>query len=518
MRTILIPLIVLAFPCWGQVVPHADRVEQSSKGCAFYAISSITHGAKVKLTWASPACELAGVRIFRRVQGIGVESEIHPVSMFGNRNDTTFVTCLDTLFTELNVYEYRVVPLDSLGTEGPSSAWAIGTNLHKDVAPRLLSARVKEIPNERSLRLQWNIVYPERVRGIVIYRAEEYDGPYEHLVDVDPADSAYIDRVQRVKETYFYRIELIDVVGISSMSIPLLGLSDTEPIVSPPVGVVAEAEPHGVMLYWLPGGPDVSHYKVEQSVPGDENWVLVADGIRTPAEGHVQWMDSSATDNKVRRYRVRAISIGGPISDPSEEETIQAADSSVPSTPTDVVVRRVDDHAVVISWSDIWSGDLGMFKANVERADTGSTEFKVLNAAPLNRGVTLYYDSTAILGKPYTYRVVGLTVAGTRGIPSIPAVLKVKDRLATGPSMLLAHREAEGISLQWPARERQGTGFNLYRALDDGEAELLKALPIDASSYLDDAFVDGALHLYVIALVLPDGTESNLSEPVSVRW
>ena len=519
MRTIFIPLfLVIAFSCRGQAVMQSDTAAALSGTCAFYPISTLTHGEKITITWASPVCELAAVRIFRRVQGVGEQAEIHPVTMFGDRNDTTFVQCWDSVFTELNIYEYRVVPVDLLGREGTSSAWATATNLHEGVAPWLYAIRIEEVPNERSLRLHWKLRYPQRARGIVIHRAENYDGPYEHLADVSPADTVYIDRIQEVKEVYFYRFEVIDVVGHSSVSIPMQGLSDTEPVVAPPLGLLAHAEPYGITLSWPYGDPDVAQYKVERNMPGEEKWLLVADGIMAPAEGPIQWTDSAATDNSVRNYRVRAVSFGGPISDPSAVSTIQALDGSVPSTPTDVVVRRLDDHSVVISWDDMWAGELGLFRANVERADTGSMEFKVLNKEPLEGGVTVFQDSSAIPGKPYTYRVVGLSLAGIQGIPSLPAVLEVKDPLTTGPRMLMAHRNENGISVEWAVRERHGKGLNLYRAVDEGDLKLLKSLPIDASSYVDDAVVEGSMHLYVLALVLPDGTESNRSEPVGVRW
>ena len=57
-----------------------------------------------------------------------------------------------------------------------------------------------------------------------------------------------------------------------------------------------------------------------------------------------------------------------------------------------------------------------------------------------------------------------------------------------------------------------------YCAVDNGEPKLLKSLPIDASGYTDGSTTDGALHLYVLRLVLPDGTESEPSEPVGMRW
>ena len=176
-------------------------------------LSAATDGERVRIAWASPACELASVRVYRRRQHVGTEAEIHPVVFFGNRRDTTIVHCWDTLFTELGIYEYRLMPVDSAGREGPSSPWTTAHNLHEEARPWLRSIHAEDVPGARSIRLRWTLENPQRARGIAIHRAEKFDGPYLRLADVDAADTVYTDRVQRVKETYFYRVEVVDVVG-----------------------------------------------------------------------------------------------------------------------------------------------------------------------------------------------------------------------------------------------------------------------------------------------------------------
>ncbi len=514
MRTILLPLLSLALPCMGQSTTSSTS---AGKSCSLRPLSAATDGERVRVAWASPACELASVRVYRRRQHVGTEAEIHPVIFFGTRHDTTIVQCWDTLFTELGIYEYRLMPVDSAGREGPSSPWTTAHNLHEEARPWLRSIHAEDVPGARSIRLRWALENPERARGIAIHRAEKFDGPYLRLADVDAADTVYVDRVQRVKETYFYRVEVIDVVGNSTVSMPVQGLSNTAPPAAPPSGVIAKAELYGVTLYWPHGGPDIAYYQVERGAPREEKYVLVADGIRASSAGPVQWTDSAATDRGVMSYRVRAVGIGGTISEPSENVTIQAVDGRTPTTPTEVAVRLLDD-TVMISWRDPWAGAPGAFQTNVERADAGSTEFKVMNTQPLEPGITVFKDPSATANRSYTYRVVGVSFTGTRGVPSASVVLVGDDPAAQVPRMMMAHRTAKGIALEWAARERHGKGFNLYRAVDNGEPELLKSLPIDASGYTDGSTAAGALHLYVLRLVLPDGTESGASEPVSMRW
>ncbi|MBK6410273.1 MAG: hypothetical protein IPF78_11355 [Flavobacteriales bacterium] len=116
---------------------------------------------------------------------------MHPVIFFGTRHDTTIVQCWDTLFTELGIYEYRLMPVDSAGREGPSSPWTTANNLHEEARPWLRSIHAEDVPGARSIRLRWTLENPQRARGIAIHRAENFDGPYLRLADVDAADTVY---------------------------------------------------------------------------------------------------------------------------------------------------------------------------------------------------------------------------------------------------------------------------------------------------------------------------------------
>ena len=152
MRTILLPLLALALPCMGQ---QPTSSSSAGKSCALRPLSAATDGERVRVAWASPACELASVRVYRRRQHVGTEAEIHPVIFFGTRHDTTIVQCWDTLFTELGIYEYRAVPVDSAGIEGSTSVWITAHNLNEEARPWLHSIRAEDVPGARSIRLRW---------------------------------------------------------------------------------------------------------------------------------------------------------------------------------------------------------------------------------------------------------------------------------------------------------------------------------------------------------------------------
>lgn len=514
MRTFILPFLVLALPCAGQ---QAVTTKTAQTACLFQPVSQETNGERIRVAWAAPKCVPAAVRVFRRRQHVGTEAEIHPVIVQGTRNDTTTVICWDTLFTELGIYEYRLMPMDTAGREGPSSPWVSANNLNAEARPWFKYIRADDAPGTRGIRLSWRLEHAVRTRGVAIYRADRFDGPYLHLADVPVPDTTFMDRVQRVKDTYFYRLEAIDVVGTSTMSMPVQGVCDYAPPVAPPAWLQAENGPSGIRLYWPGGDPDVLEYNVERGTPADTGFVMVAAGIRPSAGAGPQWMDSSATDNSVLRYRVRAVGIGGTISGPSPVAGVQAADARIPASPTDVVVRRTD-RAVIVSWRDPWSGDRGIAWAQVERAVGDGADFQPVNKQALEPGILAYVDSTAMPGLAYRYRVVGVSLTGTRGLPSQPVSLGALPAGADAPRLLNAARTKDGISLTWAGRERQGRSFKLYRSVEGGEPKLLKDLPVNAEGYTDTAPVRGALNLYLLRMVLPDGTESTPSEPVGMRW
>ncbi len=522
MKTLSLLLAILAIPCLAQQPVTSTSTggtkTPSVQACKLTPLSAATEGERIRIGWWSPACTVAKVRVYRRRQHIGEEAEIHPLVVSGTRNDSTIVLCWDSAFTELGIYEYRIVPVDSLGAEGASSGWIAAHNLNSEAQPWMHSIHAQDLPGERAIKITWHLENAVRARGITVHRAVRYDGPYERLAEVPASDSSYTDRVQRVKETYFYRLEVIDVVGLSTVSMPVQGLSDAEPAAAAPTALMIRAEGNGVHLNWPHVGPDAAYYQVERGLPGSDAFVLVGDGLRADSSGAVYWNDSTAASNTVVSYRVRTVSIGGIISEPSERVEVQTFDRRIPTSPTELAVRRMGAQGVVISWRNPWAGEPGAFHAVVERADEGSEAFSALNKTSLDPGVTVFTDSTAAPERAYRYRIVGVTLDGTRGVPSASVVLNAKSTAGSGPRMLMAHRTAQGIALEWAARERHGKGLNLYRAVDNGEPKLLKSLPIDASGYTDGSTIDGALHLYVLRLVLPDGTESEPSEPVGMRW
>lgn len=522
MRTLSLLPVILAIPCLGQQPATSTSAggtkTPSVQACKLTPLSAATEGERIRVGWWSPACAVAKVRVYRRRQHIGEEAEIHPVVVSGTRNDTTIVLCWDSAFTELGIYEYRIVPMDSLGAEGPSSAWVAAHNLNSEAQPWMHSIHAQDLPGERAIKITWHLENAVRARGIVVHRAVRYDGPYERLAELPASDSSYTDRVQRVKETYFYRIEVIDVVGLSTVSMPVQGLSDAEPAAAAPTAVMVRADGKGVQLSWLHIGPDAAYYQVERGLPGSDAFVLVGDGIRADSSGAVSWNDSTTAGNTVLSYRVRTVSIGGIISEPSERVEVQTLDRRTPTSPTELAVRRMGAQGVIISWRDPWAGEPGAFHAVVERADEGSEVFTALHKTALDPGVTVFTDSTATLEHAYRYRVVGVTLDGTRGVPSPVALVAADASMQRAPRMLMARSTPKGIQLEWAAAARQGKGLNVYRAVDEGEPTLLGTVKVDADGHLDPSPRSGALNTYVVRLVLRDGSESEPSAPVSVRW
>lgn len=89
---------------------------------------------------------------------------------------------------------------------------------------------------------------------------------------------------------------------------------------------------------------------------------------------------------------------------------------------------------------------------------------------------------------------------------------------ATAPRMMLAERTAKGVVLQWPSMQREVKALRVYRSDGVNEPKRLRELPPDAHGWLDDKPVKGATQFYLVRAVLADGSESEPSLPVAVRW
>jgi hypothetical protein len=125
------------------------------------------------------------------------------------------------------------------------------------------------------------------------------------------------------------------------------------------------------------------------------------------------------------------------------------------------------------------------------------------------------------LGNDYEYRLIAVDRTGLTSVPSASIKASAIDQ---GLRQLItefygkADRSAKQVQLAWNYRQRDIEKFLLYRTAENQPLRLLKALPNDRSSYLDQDLIVNTTYTYRIQAIYTDGGQSPLSEKLIVNY
>lgn len=509
MRYLLLSLIASAAVARAQQQPAAPVTPPPS------AVRVSAGDITPEILWYLPKdVPTAGFRVMQRRQYVGDEHARSCRILFQSRSDSLFLLMLDTVPVPEGVHEYRLIPLDEAGGEGTASAWVTVQTLHDELRPYAHGVSARSDPGERTIKLSWRMARPERVRGIRIFRADDYDGPYALIAERAPTDTLLVDAVQRVNEDLFYRVQVVDVFGPGALSVPVLALSDHRPTCMPPTLLDAMAGADGVRVTWEPRGTDIMGFIVQRKEGSDRDWLDVS-GLLVGDTLH-QWVDREVPARRVHAWRVVAVSTGELRSEASHFilATRPAADG--PPPPDDVVARRPGMDAVTVSWRPPRLSDAIIAGYIVERSSDGAATFTRLNESLIEEGAYRFVDSTAAPALLLQYRVRSVDPSGVMGSPT--GAVAVEGLTGRGvPRQLIARSTPKGVALEWPLADRDVRSLRVYRTDGTSTPTRLCELPPHATGWLDEKPQKGATRFYLVRAVMPDGTEGDVSAPVAVR-
>jgi fibronectin type 3 domain-containing protein len=78
---------------------------------------------------------------------------------------------------------------------------------------------------------------------------------------------------------------------------------------------------------------------------------------------------------------------------------------------------------------------------------------------------------------------------------------------------------AHSVDLSWNAPTSSAdpvAGYNVYRSLSGGAAQLLNSTPITATTYVDNSVGGGSTYAYTVESVDANGVQSVPSSPIDV--
>jgi len=448
------------------------------------SIAVTTADSQVTLTWS--ASTLATSYNVYRSTGGGAYEQM-------NADPLDVLTYTDTNLTDGDTYTYVVTAVNSLGESEYSTPV---TAVPWIVAPGNVAAQ----PGDEYVQLGW-----DSVLGAVsynVYRSTTRGSGYT-VVNTDPVLSTEFEDYGLTNETtYYYVVTAVNAAGQESVE-------STEtaamPRIAPPYDVTAQAGDGQVSLTWWSDSSSAVAYNVYRSTSSRSGYVLANASPITD----ISYTDTGLTNNTTYYYVITALDATGNESDDSSEVAVTPVPPpDVPEAPASVVARP-DESQITLTWASVEIAD----SYNVYRSDTSGSGYGLVNPYPI--WGTSYVDTGLTDGIPYYYVVTAVNTSGE----SDPSA-EVAAVAAIAPPTNVQTSCGDGqINLTWSAPVG-AAGYNIYRSTTSGSGyELLNAMPVGDTNYIDSGLNDGTTYYYVVTALNGNGQESACSAECSaVPW
>lgn len=205
------------------------------------------------------------------------------------------------------------------------------------------------------------------------------------------------------------------------------------------------------------------------------------------------------------------ILVDGPVNFPEVNPTLNTF--IFLSAPTELQAEFTQPFLVAVNWKDNSAGESGYV---VERRGEGDAEF--VSVATLDKNVEEYFDTAAMDGVTYEYRVKAFSASeGDSGWSNVD-VVDLPLLAPTNLNVVLA--DARSVVLHWQDRSSHESGYTVERAMENGNIrtpyEAVAVLPVNATTFTDTQLRTGITYYYRV--IAKDSDEnSEYSNVVNIR-
>lgn len=408
--------------------------------------------------------------------------------------DTLLYHVKDSSAEAYKSYRYAFKAYDVYGNTVPAPATVVTSSLDPTLLP--LPAQVKVLPENKALRLQWQLERPEFIQNVSIQRSTSTEGPFQTLADLSPNTSAYLDETTLPEFTYFYRFSVSykGIVDTKNSTLYSGILHDLTPPAPVPL-FEGEETKTGTQLRWTLQEQGAGFHLYRQV--NNAGYHLLTDLIPTEkGKRTYSYLDPHPGQGKVYQYYLTTLSKSYVEGLPSDTFTIVSQRAiPLPKVPIDLEIQQIDDQ-IWLSWADM----------------PDAAGYAILRQAGKNTD-TLYTDKNyySEISENATYRIKSLSLAGKSSAFTAPVKILRWSIPPVAPTSLSARPlRSGGLQLQWEAPStKTELQYHVYR-YEKGKKPIFLAKTQD-SQYLDKTVVRGKTFSYFVRSVDKDGRESENS-------
>jgi len=485
----------------------------------------------LNVSWTAPTGEEVFVYNIYRAETSG-----------GQQFWNVYTTTQETYYLDKNVehgktYFYVIRSRDVAGNEEKNVQQASMNSIDATPPgpPRGLKADETETSKGGRIKLVWLPPGGESPEKYFVYRSNVSQGHNftSPLAQVSRTD--FLDRTVQDGVMYYYIVRSVDGAGNVETNSDEIGVTSEDLTPPPPVEDVGASARRGgsIGISWLPPGTnegdieraaeiraDIHHYHVywntyEGFEPDPEKML--------PPNTETMAIHTDLVDGQRYYYIVRSVDAAGNenLNDPGASAI---ADTSPPSSPTNLRTFRLDDGRIRLDW-DAPSGE-APYRYNIYRARSpGAQIFGVLPFSMVfhGSGETEFVDENVTHGQSYYYVVrsadfllnedqntneVG-NISEDRLPPGAPTELVVK-KLAGGDLMINWTEPAVESSspIYGPREADRAVLFRVYSSTEPGDHDFSKYITeTPLLYYIDRGLRDRQDYYYVVRALDAAGNE-----------
>jgi len=263
---------------------------------------------QVPLKWNAQNQEsVEGYLIYR---SLAKETGYQKIAKIAGRQTAAHV---DSGLQDQTTYWYRITAFNKVNAEtDPGEAFS-ATTRGKPPTPAGLKVRSGEA---RKVTLQWEPVNspPDEIKGYLLHRAAENQGPYQKIAEVSVGKNSAVDESPPLNDnsTYFYKISSYNSVNVESLHSEAVSAT-TKAVPKTPVGLkAASGEVKKVTLTWEQSPEsDIKEYVIYRKRPED------AEMAKLRAVKQNSYTDSNLKDGLEYVYTLQAVDQDNLASPPS---------------------------------------------------------------------------------------------------------------------------------------------------------------------------------------------------------
>ncbi len=183
---------------------------------------------------------------------IGLSRDIY------TEKDSLVYTFIDQNISDAITYFYYIAPSNQFGNYNVCSDTSAAASLeNKEV---LIPDNFKAVPSDslNAIALSWNLVNPEAIGSVQLFRNTEYEGQYTMVSTFSPYETAYMDKgvLQGIK--YYYYLKITDKFARKSLNgARIFGIMSGNEQPNSVAIFTARSTDKGVVLEWVPNGNNI---------------------------------------------------------------------------------------------------------------------------------------------------------------------------------------------------------------------------------------------------------------------